>query len=285
MERPAPEPCSWLAVVVDNSIPARPQSGLSEASIVYELPAEGGITRLLALYCESAPQVVGPVRSLRTFMLDIAREYTAVVAHSGQSESALDALKHGAGPVINEFWQPRPFWRDRHRRVPHNLYTSIPTLRGYVRPASTLPPVHWTTAEAELASEPMTISIPYGSGYDARFEYDPASGKYRRFVAQQPAVDAAIGQQITVAAVIVQYARYWQVYEGPILTGRLDLVGQGRISVFTAGRRMDGRWRRDGLQHPTLFTTDANGNRLTLPVGLVWISIVPNNRTIQVRPE
>src|SRR2546428_5242431 len=57
--------CSWLGVVVDNAIPARPQWGIAEADIVYEIPTAAMITRFLALYCGDGPSTVGSVRSMR----------------------------------------------------------------------------------------------------------------------------------------------------------------------------------------------------------------------------
>ncbi len=107
LPRPVPGPeqptaCSWLGVVIDNSIPAWPQSGVSAASIVYEFPAEGGITRLLAFFCGGAPEVVGPVRSLRLYMLDLAREYGATIAYAGESTSALALLaKTGQDDLVD----------------------------------------------------------------------------------------------------------------------------------------------------------------------------------------
>ncbi len=273
--------CSWLGIVIDNSIPARPQSGLSQASIVYEFPAEGGITRLLAFFCEGAPEVVGPVRSLRIYMLDLAREYGAVVAHSGQSASALEVISRGADPVINEFRQPQPFRRDARRRMPHNLYTSVPALRRYIQTLRASPGLRWATAELPAGPEPMTVSIPYGPGYDVQFVYDPATGTYRRTVDRRPAIDAATGAPIAVAGVIVQYVHWWQIYEDTILESRLDLVGTGPMSVFTGGQRVDGQWTRAAGPQPTVFA-DQDGHPLTLRQGPIWVNIVSSDRTIRV---
>ncbi len=276
-------PCSWLAVVIDNSIPAWPQSGVSAASIVYELPAEGGITRLLAFFCEGAPEVVGPVRSLRTYILDLAREYGATVAHAGESASALAMISKGIDPVINEFWQPQPFWRDPQRRMPHNLYTSVPALRRYIRDSHGGGGLHWATAEIPPAPESITILIPYGSGYDVRFDYDPDSNVYRRFIGDHLAIDVGTDTSITVASVIVQYVRWWQTYEGPILESRLDLMGSGPIAVFTAGHRLEGQWHRADARQPTVFT-DLREHPLTLAPGPTWVAIVPLDHPVQVLP-
>jgi len=67
-----------MAVVIENHVDSRPQSGLSKADIVYEVVAEGGITRFLALfYCGAAARdvTVGPIRSARVYLINWAAEY------------------------------------------------------------------------------------------------------------------------------------------------------------------------------------------------------------------
>ncbi len=278
---PRVSPCSWLGVVVDNAIPARPQWGLSQADVVYEVPTEAMITRFLALFCTSGPDTVGPVRSLRLQFLVIARDYAATIAHSGSSESALDVVRRGAGPVINEAWNARPFRRDRARPMPHNVFTSVDRLRTYLPLTSPSSGRLWATADLSPASKPMTLTIPYGRGYTARFDYDPKTGRYRRFIDGRPAVDGLTGDQIEVAAVIVQYARWWQVYEGPILTSRMELTGEGKITIFAAGTQTDGTWYRPDPSGP-MQLADQEGHQVRLPAGRVWISLLPVDRTVEV---
>jgi len=272
--------CSWLAVVVDNALPARPQWGLSQADIVYEVPTEGMITRFLALFCNSGPDTLGPVRSLRLQFLTIAHDYGATIAHAGSSESALEALTRGGGPVINEFWSTRPFRRDHTRRMPHNMFTSVTQLREYVRHPHPSADRLWDTADLAPATEAMTITMPYGRGFTTRFTYDPATGRYRRFSEGQASIDPLTGDPIEVAAVIVQYAKWWQVYEGPVLTSRMALTGEGKITVFAAGRQTDGTWRHPDLSRPTQFA-DLEGLPLRLPPGRVWICLLPPDRAAQ----
>jgi hypothetical protein len=47
-----------VAVMLDNHPAARPQAGLEQAEVVYEILAEGNITRYLALYMHGADQMV-----------------------------------------------------------------------------------------------------------------------------------------------------------------------------------------------------------------------------------
>src|SRR5690625_546006 len=67
-----------LAVMVNNANVARPQTGLIDADVVYEFLAEGAITRFLALYQSTIPEVVGPVRSARSYYIDTARDHGAI---------------------------------------------------------------------------------------------------------------------------------------------------------------------------------------------------------------
>lgn len=276
--------CSWLGVVIDNAIPARPQWGLAEADIVYEVPTEAMITRFLALYCRDGPDTVGPVRSLRLQFLDIARDYGATVAHSGSSTSALAAVGDHAGAVINEFWNATPFRRDPRRRMPHNVFVSVGQLRQYMKETVPSTARLWISADVPTAVAPMTITIPYGRGYSSQFVFDPASGRYRRFSDGIPTADALTGRQIEVAAVLVLYARWWQVYEGPILTSRIALTGGGPLTVFAAGRQTNGTWSRPSGLDRTAFA-DAEGKPVQLPPGRVWVSIVPPERVVRASTE
>lgn len=275
--------CSWLGVVVDNAPLARPQWGLAQADIVYEVPIEGMITRFLALFCNGGPDMLGPVRSLRLQFLAIAHDYKATIAHSGSSESALEVLARGGGPVINEFWKSQPFRRDHTRRMPHNLFTSVTKLREYARDSHPTAERLWDTADLAPAPDAMTITIPYGMGFTVLFEFDPASGRYRRLIRDQSAIDPLTGDPLEVAAVVVQYVKWWQVYEGPVLTSRTELTGHGKMTVFAAGRQVDGTWQRPDATSLTSWT-DLAGQRMRLPPGRVWICLVPAERAARVFP-
>ncbi|MBU1130407.1 DUF3048 domain-containing protein, partial [Patescibacteria group bacterium] len=77
-----------LTVVIENHADSRPQSGLQNADVIYEAVAEGGITRFLAIYyCNavrgaSSKYDLGPVRSARTYFLDLASEYSDYPLHA-----------------------------------------------------------------------------------------------------------------------------------------------------------------------------------------------------------
>src|SRR3989442_9419508 len=83
--------CSWLGVVVDNAPPARPQWGLSQADIVYEVPTEGIITRFLALFCNGRPDTLRPVPSPRLTFFTIPPDYRANLPPTLSRKDAVEA--------------------------------------------------------------------------------------------------------------------------------------------------------------------------------------------------
>ena len=59
-----------IAVMLDNVGDARPQAGLNDAYMIYEIIVEGNLTRLMALYKEVDLEMIGPIRSARHYFLD-----------------------------------------------------------------------------------------------------------------------------------------------------------------------------------------------------------------------
>jgi hypothetical protein len=83
-----------LAVMIENSVDARPQSGLGSADIVYEAVAEGGITRFMGMYyCDAAMTdnlMFAPVRSARIYFVNLLSEYDALYNHVGGAGNCND---------------------------------------------------------------------------------------------------------------------------------------------------------------------------------------------------
>lgn len=150
-----------LVVMIENSIDSRPQSGLNSADIIYEVVAEGGITRFAAVfYCGVAAKdtILGPVRSARTTYINLASEYNyPLYTHVGgancgssdpktcTSDKRVQALEqinqYGWGGVkgndLNQFSIGFPtFWRDYERlgrtvATEHTMYSSSEKLYKY----------------------------------------------------------------------------------------------------------------------------------------------------------
>ena len=80
-----------LAVKIENSVDARPQSGLNAADVVWEEVVEGGITRFVAVYHSTLPPEIGPIRSVRPMDAAIAGPLHGLFAFSGGQGPFVDA--------------------------------------------------------------------------------------------------------------------------------------------------------------------------------------------------
>lgn len=272
-----------LAVMVDHDPRARPQSGLGSACLVYEIPIEARFPRLMAVFADGSPDRVGPVRSVRPAFLQVAAELGAVVAHAGASEPGYRYIRSHQVPTLNEFSVAWPYWRERSRSMPHNLYASVPRLREAIRragwevPPAKLPPdrLEYRLPAGQPARE---VEIPYPRGFEVRFVY--REGGYERWVAGLLQRDDADGP-LKVGTVVVQYAPWRGWRSGRVDVSEVTLVGTGAGVVLTGGMAIPVRWRKSSEAAPTAFT-DPDGRGLLLP-GPVWVSVVPDDRRALVR--
>lgn len=268
-----------LLVVIENTPQARPQSGLSDACLVFAVPTEGQITRFMAAFCDAVPAVVGPVRSARRYMLEIAGDLGGILVHAGYSAEAQAMIVRQKLPVINEFWTPAPFWRDARRQMPHNLYTGIDRLQAALEknPIEARPRgVPYAFGTPDEAGTPATsIALEYASPYSVQYRYDASRRWYLRAQDSEPHLDAD-GKPIAPASVLVMFVHWSQARERGIDSSRIDLTGTGRLAIATRGRLTEGVWTR-GAGGPLLLQ-DAAGRPVVLPRGPVWIELFPTSR-------
>ncbi len=286
-----------LAVMVNNYIDARPQSGLIYADLVYEIVAEGGITRLLPFYLSNIPEKIGPVRSTREYYLVLVKELgDAMLMHIGWSPQALEAIE--SWPVRSLGRGGGQFWRDNPRNVATE-HTAYVNGKDLIQTGLNLgwEGTHdiqvWQFkndktdySEAKPANK-IVIDFWYKGDYTGAFEYDSATNAYKRFVGYDknnnliPQSDQETNEQVTVKNLIVQF-----VPEVPILgddKNRLtyELVGVGKGYVFLDGKVIDVTWNKADRDSRTMFY-DSNGNEMKFNRGKFWISVVPDRNVDQV---
>jgi hypothetical protein len=276
------------SVIIENHTDARPQSGLSQAGVVYEALAEGGITRFQAFFLDKRPATLGPVRSLRTYFLDWGLEFNAPVAHAGGNADALVLVTPLGMKDLNALIIGAPsFYRTSDRFAPHNLYTSSDLLdaliakRGYNTPADfTVSPRKADTPDSIPTHPSIHIDYSY-NGYQVDYTYVAATNDYARSLAGAPHIDRNTGAQIHVKNMVVEYmpTSYGttQIGEQTVI---MKTVGQGKALVFRDGDLVVGTWSKASHNARTVLT-DATGAEIPLDVGNTWYSIVPigNNVT------
>jgi len=266
-----------IAVIVENAPQARPQAGLSKADIVYEIMAEGGITRFLAVFASESADRVGPVRSARPYFALKALEHDAIFVHSGGSVEAYTYMQELSLDHIDEMNHFQPFWREKERRPPHNLYTSVVALRqeaqklGYNRPVKNPGFGVASSSSSREGKSAPTLEIGYGGDYKVQFTFDAGKREYYRFINEKPHMDSSSNTQISCSTVIVQVAEH-VVKDAD---GRLEIrfVGEGKGWVLSDGKAYPIRWEKKNLRDKTRFYYD-NGEELRINPGRVWIEIV-----------
>ncbi len=277
-----------IAVMIDDHVGARPQSGFNSAAIVWQAPAEGGIPRYMLIFQDQVPGAVGGVRSARQYYIEWAAEWDAMYVHAGGSPQALDTLRRlGAGQLVwnaDEFrWSSAGyFWRVNTFAAPHNLYTDGSHLRdlapilgmtdGPITP-------NWAFALARPDVERPTGNVikvvyPYES---ITYRYGPVLNKYLRYIngSKDPQVDAADGQLVTPTNVVILRMRFGPLVDNNPAKHRLEAadVGQGEAWISTSGRTIKGTWRKASVSAPTLLF-DSAGNPVTLTAGQTFIQVL-----------
>lgn len=264
-------------VMIDNHPDARPQSGLAQASLVYEIPVEGGLTRFMAVFdASSTVDQIGPVRSARLYFEELADGLEAVYAHVGGSPEALDQAKTWKGfRDLNEFYNGGYFWRSKSRAAPHNVYTKVDLLRdAFVKKAwengSFVPWKYVPDAFATTTQKGMSLpSISYPAELPIRWTFDPSTGSYERTDGKTLKKDLD-GTVIEAKNVVILET------EGSVIDdyGRLKIrtTGKGQATVYRDGKEFHGVWKRVQGEHLRFETID--GADLLFRPGPTWIQVV-----------
>lgn len=273
-----------MAVMINNAPAARPQSGLMSADIVYEVLAEGGITRLVAIY-QSAKEVtkIGPVRSIRPYLIDLGESYHGVLVHAGGSTDAYALIQSLHKEDLDEISNAGAyFWRDKSRKAPHNLYSSADKLqagakkRGYSLVDSAVPAYTFRKeddpAEGESASQ-VEIKFLLDS-YRIAYKYNEKSKLYERFVGKKPHKDLDTGTPLTATNVVILGADH-QILDK---VGRLhvNLESGGKAVLLQRGKLISGEWVR---KKDDVIRFVKDGAEVPLYPGKTYFNIVPNSPT------
>ncbi|MBE0430154.1 MAG: DUF3048 domain-containing protein [Thermoleophilia bacterium] len=274
-----------VMVQIDNSPAGRPQSGLSQADIVYEAMAEGNVTRFSAIYACRDAEVVGPVRSARMINMELTPQYNALLATSGASNRVTSELEARTDiiPNIVHHNYAGAFYRTGDRSAPHNLMTSTAAVREAAAAAGfpvTADLRSLAFKDDEPAPAVQSIGIPYSSINNVSYQYDPGSNGWLRSINGVPHIDALTGGQLMPKNVIIQYVN---TSVDPIVDdvggspGQLfDLIGTGPVQIFRDGLMIDGSWQRESLGEMTTYV-DAAGQPIPLNRGLTFVQLVSMN--------
>lgn len=276
-----------VGIMIENLATIRPQKGLQSANIVTEALAEGGITRLLAIYASGKDIVeIGPVRSSRGYFLDLASEFHGAFAHIGGSPDAQKSIKDY--PLLNIDalgGDHQYFWRSKTIGPPHNLFTSTELISRGLRDKKSkeqgdFDPWKFQMDEpfenGKTKSEKIAIDFSSAS-YAVEYHYQGEGNVYERWNGGAVHEDGLNNKPILVKNILVQFV------ESAVADsfGRLEfkMRGNGKALLFRDGIVIDGAWEKGPDGQRTQWK-DSAGNEMTFNAGPTWIEIVPNNKTV-----
>ncbi|HEX7166887.1 MAG TPA: DUF3048 C-terminal domain-containing protein, partial [Acidimicrobiales bacterium] len=127
---------------------------------------------------------------------------------------------------------------------------------------------------------------------NVEWRWDAASSSYRRKTGYQNVQGVsptptdhndANGQPVAPKNMVIQFTEY-------VNTGLVDasgepvpegkIVGEGEAWIFTEGKVIKGRWKKDSPEQVTAYT-DANGQPVKLTPGQTWLELPkPGTATI-----
>lgn len=278
-----------VAVMINNIETAQSvQTGLGEADIIFENLAEGGISRLMAIYSDiSSVGQIGTIRSLRYSFIDLAATFDAIPVHCGSDETyatphlkslGLSSFDLGAKDSSVQF-------REKNgKATEHTLYTKGSMLsegisksnlrqkiKGDVEPAFSFSEADQTAPAGDQSCEDAFVSM--SSSYTTNFRYDQSTKTYTRCPGGKALKDYKTSETVSVKNVFFLYTNV-TTFDDDYHT-KTSLSGGEGVYISEGGAKTI-RWTKGNASSPLTFT-DQEGNPLTVNAGSSWICLVPNS--------
>lgn len=273
-----------IAVMIDNVGSARPQAGLNDAYLVYEIIVEGKQTRLMALYKNADLDKIGPIRSSRHYFLDYALENDAIYVHFGWSPQAKADINSLDVENINGMSESsKSFWRVKDKSSPHNVVTStekileIAQREGYSTTSNQKSVLNYVADEVDLVEGiPATnITLPYSSAYKVTYKYNEETKKYARGYNKTTQKDWVTKELVTTKNIIITFAKNSVLNDGTN-KDRQNLSNIGILDGYyiTNGKAIKIKCIKNSRTAQTIYK-DLQGNRIDVNDSNTFIQIVP----------
>jgi hypothetical protein len=275
------------------------QSGVSKADIVYEALAEGGITRMMAIYQDvSNVKRIGSVRSARHYYVQFAYEWDAIFCHFGQTKYAIAKMNHlgtnnlsglsAIGSVV--------YARDYSIAAPHNVFTNGKKMKkgakklGYsLKKDESKQAEHFkfyeTNTEPESDVSAKKITIPFSNYSTCVMKYNKKKKKYMKYEYGKKHMDQYYKKQLSFDNVIIQLVEESNKDHNGYQTMELS-NNTGKGYYFSDGKQINITWERKGSGSSiTMVYRDESGDTLTVNPGKTYIGVYPKSRKklIQVK--
>ena len=278
-----------VAVMINNSKAALPQSGLTNADIIYEMVTEGGVTRLMALYSDvNNVGKVGPVRSARDQFIEFMLPLNAIYVHIGTSTSAKDMLNFYnyqdidgiyLGTVAFEFDSER----NKTKGSEHCWFTTTDLIKAGINqtaintktnsyPAFEF--VNYNDKPRVLDGQAAnTISFNFSSYADVSFIYDTATGKYLKSAFGAPQVDQDTNTQLSFDNLVIILTDIGLQPNGVLADFNMT---KGKGYYFNGGKYEQITWEKGEPNQPLLLK-NAKGDLVKVNTGKSYVAVLGND--------
>ena len=286
-----------VAVVLNNIKVAMPMYGISQVDILFEVPAEGGITRMIGII-QDPRQIskLGSIRSARDYFLDVAGGFDAVLVHAGGSPLAYSLIKSrkvdawdGVSGAYGHL-----YYRDKSRissaGYEHSLFTTGENLTKQWQSTSARTShktgysngLTFSLASTITGGTPAaTITAPFSSYKTGIFTYDAASGLYQVSQYGKPFVDGETGEQFAVTNVLVLKTSVAAISGDDKGRQSVKLEGSGEGIYACEGQSIPIKWSKSAWDQSFVFTT-ADGSPLVLKCGKTYVNVLSNSANVTV---
>ncbi len=277
---------SSIAAKIDNHWDARPQVGLELTDIVFEEVVEGGITRYVAVWQSTIPELLGPVRSIRPMDPDIVSPFRGIICYSGGQQRFVTLMRQT--PVYNAIHgqsdTATTFFRTDTKRAPHNVL--VRATQVLAQHTDIAPPQQQYAYALDAASSSAgkdgspTAAVVYrfSSLYYGTWNWDAASEHWMRVQQGKPDLDSN-GKQLNAANVVS--LRVNVVNDGGV--PKTILSGSGEAWISSGGGTIHGTWSKSSANDP-IRLMDGNGVTIRLAAGNTWFELIPPYGSVSFTP-
>jgi hypothetical protein len=259
-----------MVVKMDNSGSSSPQIGLSGADMIVEELVEGGITRLALVFWTQTPKNVGPVRSMRATDIGVVLPAHGVLVAAGGAPQTRSRVAKAEIDTYGE--GDSGFYRDSSRYAPYNLFVHLNELAKSIKTKEASVPESYLPFGDEplpVGRRAKRIDAWFSGASVTRWLY--RDGGYVNTNSNGLASDQYLPQTVLVLKVRVGDAGYLDPARNPV--PETYFTGKGEALIFHGGTMVKATWTKAGYDAPVRLST-ADGD-LELPVGKVWIELVP----------
>ncbi len=275
-----------LAIKVENSREARPQTGLEYADVVWEEIVEGGITRYIAVYHSQVPEAVGPIRSVRPMDSNIIAPLAGLMVFSGGQPPFVQSVRDVGLQVISHDAGSAGFYRTKDRRAPHNVFGTPATFLEQADATHKDSPksefvfaADAAQATAAVTGTPASsIAVVMSSSSQPNWAWDEASGTFLRSEGTTPAVSSTGAQLAAKNVVVLKVSLFNTPYTDPAGSPvpETQVIGSGEAVVASGGKSVTATWTKPDAASPFSLTA-ADGTPITLAPGNTWVELMPTS--------